>query len=200
MDNLILYDTALSLNCYKVRLLLSFLGLGYCRVPVDLLQGEHRTAEFLALNPFGEVPVLLAGTQALRDSQSILVWLARKTGATAWMPDEADEEAEVNAWLAAAGYELRLGPYDARLAKIYPVLCVNESKAMERAAAALALYEARLAGREWVALDRPTVADVAAFPAIAQSGDGDVKLEAFPAVRAWMDRFRALPGFKSLLD
>ena len=195
-----LYDTALSLNCYKVRLLLSMLGVDYQRVPVDLFAGEHRSSSFLAVNPFGQVPMLKADDLVIRDSQSILVWLARKYGSEAWMPRDADSEAEVNSWLAAAAYELRLGPYDARLAKLCPILCVNETKAFERSLSALGLYNDRLTNRAWIALDRPTLADVAAFPAISQSSDGDIDLGAFPAVQSWVERIRGLPGFIRLLD
>jgi Glutathione S-transferase, N-terminal domain len=59
---IILYNVPLSLNCYKVRLLLSLLGVDYRRVPIDLLKGEHKTTSFLELNPFGEVPVLTEGS------------------------------------------------------------------------------------------------------------------------------------------
>ncbi|MGE0484420.1 MAG: glutathione S-transferase family protein [Gammaproteobacteria bacterium] len=195
-----LYDLPLSLNCYKVRLMLAFLGVPYARKTVNLLEGAHKTAEFLAINPFGQIPVLVDGEQVLRDSQAIIVWLARRHSAGTWMPDDADAEALVNAWLAAAAYEIRLGPYDARLAALYPALCVNEATAVERSHTALALYEGRLREREWIALDRPTVADVAAFPAISQSGDGGIGLEPYPAVRAWLERLRALPGFVRLVD
>ena len=195
-----LYDTALSLNCYKVRLLLSLLSVEYDRVPVDLFEGENRTPSFLSINPFGQVPMLRSESLVVRDSQSILVWIARKYGDESWMPREPDAEAEVNSWLAAAAYELRLGPYDARLAKLYPVLCVNEAKAMERASHALRLYNERLSKRDWIALDHPTVADVAAFPAISQSGDGEIDLSPFPAAEAWIERMRGLSGFTRLLD
>jgi glutathione S-transferase len=64
-----LYDMPLSLNCYKVRLLLLLLEVEY--------QGEHKSAEFLALNPFGQVFVLSAGDAVMRDSHAMLIWLAR---------------------------------------------------------------------------------------------------------------------------
>jgi glutathione S-transferase len=197
---LTLHDLPLSLNCYKVRLILGILGVPYRRQPVDLMVGEQKQPAFLALNPFGEVPVLTDGKLVLRDSQAIVVWVARKHGGEAWMPRDPDDEAIVNAWLAAAAYELRLGPYDARLAKLFPVLCVNPATVQQRSASALGLYEARLRERDWIALDRPTVADIAAFPAISQSSDGDISLEGYPAIRAWLDRVRALPGFCNLLD
>ena len=195
-----LYDMPLALNCYKVRLLLSLLGVEYRREPIDLLEGEHKTPEFLAINPFGQLPVLREGDIVLRDSQAILVWIARKYGNDSWMPSDPDEEALVNAWLSAAAYEIRLGPYDARLAKLFPWLCVNADTVRERSDVALGLFNDRLTGRDWIALDHPTVADVAAFPAISQCGDGDISLDGYDAIETWVGRFRALPGFVDILD
>ena len=197
---LTLYNMPLALNCYKVRLLLSLLRVPYEKRPIDLLTGDHQTPEFLALNPFGQLPVLTDGEVVLRDSQAILVWLARKFGGERWMPTEPNAEALVNAWLSAAAFELRLGPYDARLAKHFPWLAINASTVVEQSARALRLFDQRLAGREWIALDHPTVADVAAYPAIAQAGDGDISLEGYPAVLAWAARMQTLPGFVGLLD
>ena len=195
-----LYDMPLALNCYKVRLLLSLLDVEYRREPIDLLEGEHKTPEFLAVNPFGQLPVLREGEIVLRDSQAILVWIARKYGNDSWMPSDPDEEALVNAWLSAAAYEIRLGPYDARLAKLFPWLCVNADTVRERSVVALGLFNGRLTGRDWIALDHPTVADVAAFPAISQCGDGDISLDGYDAIEAWVGRFRALTGFVDILD
>ena len=195
-----LYDMPLALNCYKVRLLLSLLGVDYRREPIDLLENEHKTPEFLALNPFGQLPVVTEGSLVLRDSQAIMVWIARKHGDESWLPGDPDREAIVNAWLSAAAYEIRLGPYDARLAKLFPWLCVNANTVNERSDLALKLYDERLSDREWIALDHPTVADVAAYPAISQCGDGDISLEGYDAVQAWVGRMRALPGYVDILD
>ncbi len=197
---LTLYNMPLALNCYKVRLLCSLLGVEYTRKSIDLLQGEHQTPGFLALNPFGQLPVLVAGDLVIRDSHAILIWLARRHGGSQWMPTDIDEEAMVNGWLSAAAYEIRLGPYDARLKKLFPWLCVNAEAVTENTARALRLYEQRLQDREWIALDRPTVADVAPYPALAQCGDGDVSLDDYPAIRGWMARMQALPGFVGILD
>ena len=195
-----LYDMPLALNCYKVRLLLSLLDVDYRREPIDLLENEHKTPEFLALNPFGQLPVVTEGSLVLRDSQAIMVWIARKHGDESWMPRDPYQEAIVNAWLSAAAYEIRLGPYDARLAKLFPWLCVNANTVNERSDLALKLYDERLSDREWIALDRPTVADVAAYPAISQCGDGEISLEGKGAVQAWVGRIRALPGYVDILD
>jgi len=195
-----LYNMPLALNCYKVRLLLGLLNVPYERKPIDLLKGEHKTPEFLKLNPFGQLPVLTDGHIVLRDSQAIMVWLAHTFGADSWMPRDPNKEAVVHAWLAAAAFEVRLGPYDARLAKLFPWLCINPNTVVERSELALNLYNGRLKDRQWIALDHPTLADVAAFPAISQAHDGEISLKPYPAVEAWLERIRKLPGFVGILD
>ncbi len=197
---LTLYDSRLSLNCYKVRLLLSMLQVPCARQPVDLRKGEHRSPQMLGKNPFGQVPALDIGPMVLRDSSAILVWLARRHGGERWMPVDADDEAVVNGWLHATAFELRLGPYEARLKKHFPSLCVAGDAVATNTARALALFESRLAGREWLALDHPTVADIAAFPSLAHCGDGDVDLSGHQAIQAWLQRVRGLPGFVELVD
>jgi glutathione S-transferase len=195
---LILYDAAGSLNCYKVRLFLSLLKLRHERVPVDLRKGEHRTDQMLRRNPFGQVPVLATGAMTLRDSNSILVWLARRYGTPDWLPSEPDDEAAVNAWLAAVAFELRLGPYEARLKQRFPALCVAPEHVEEHTSRALGLFEHRLAGRKWLALDRATIADIAAFPALAHCHEGGVDLSPYPSICGWLDRMRALEGYVDL--
>lgn len=195
-----LYDSRLSLNCYRVRLMLALLQQPCQRVAVDLRRGEHKAPDMLARNPFGQVPALDIGDgTVLRDSSAILVWLARTHGGEAWMPSHPTDEAVVNGWLHAAAFELRLGPYEARLRKLFPSLCVAGDAVGPNTARALALFEAHLAGHHWLALGRPTVADLAAFPSLAHCSDGDVSLAAHPAIQAWLQRVRALPGFVELL-
>ncbi len=195
-----LFDTSLSLNCYKVRLLLSILKVQYERRPIDLRKGEHKLPEMMSINPFGQVPVLSKDNLILRDSSAILVWIARKYGNEHWMPRDFDQEALVNSWLLASAFELRLGPYEARLKKHFPALCVTGDTVNENTTLALRHYENRLKDRAWIALDHPTVADVAAFPSLEHCCDGDVDLLPYSAIRAWLERFRDLDGFVSLVD
>jgi glutathione S-transferase len=197
---IVLYNMPLALNCYKVRILLSLLNIEHQCISIDLLKDEHKTPEFLSLNPFGQLPVVTNKDLVLRDSQAILIWLARQYGNGLWLGENLAEEAEVNSWLSAAAFELRLGPYDARLSVHFPWLCVNANAVEENSTKALNIFEKRLTGRQWIALDRPTVADVASFPAIAQSTDGNISLEAYSAIQSWLQRMRKLPGMIELLD
>ena len=115
------------------------------------------------------------------------------------MPTDPDREAEVNAWLQATAFELRIGPYDARLRKRFPELCVAGDAIDRNTERALRLFDARLATADWLALGRPTVADIAAYPSLAHCGDGDVDLGGYAAIRAWLERIRGLDGYVDLL-
>ena len=190
-----LYDFTLSGNAHKVRNLLSLLAVEHERVPVDLLAGEQRTPEFQALNPFGQVPVLVDGDTVVRDSSAILVYLGRKYGAGDWLPVDAAGEARVQEWLATASTEVAEGPGRARLIELFGAEGDLEA-ARERAHALLARFEAHLAERPFLATGRPTIADVANYSYIALAPDGGVSLDAYPNVRTWLERLEKQPGFE----
>lgn len=194
MSEITLYDLELSGNCYKARLMLSLLGQAYRRVPVDFMRGEHKASPLLDKNPFGELPVLEHGAHQFRDSQAILVYLARKYGGDDWLPTDASEMAEVMQWLMVAENEIARGPGDARLHDFFGY-AIDVTAARERAARTLNIIERHLGGRDWLALGRATIADVACFPYIALGHQGGVGLAAYPAIRAWIGRIATLPGF-----
>lgn len=189
-----LYDLELSGNCYKVRLLCSLLGIHLDVVPVDFLAGAHKQSPLLDRNPFGEIPIFEDGEVVLRDSQAILVYLARKHGGERWLPLEAAPMAEIVSWLMVAENEIARGPNDARLHNKFGY-ALDVEAARAKAASILGLMESHLQGREWLALDRPTIADIACMPYIALGHEGGVSLKPFPAVNAWIERVKQLPGF-----
>lgn len=192
-----LHDLELSGNCYKVRLICALLGLDLDLVPVDLMAGAHKESPFIELNPFGEVPVLEDGDLMLRDSQAILVYLARKFGGESWLPTDPTGMAQVVSWLMVAENEIARGPNDARLHdKFGYVLDVDQAR--EKAARILGLLESRLEQNAWLALDRPTIADIACMPYVALGHEGGVTLDAYPAIRAWIGRIKALPSFVAM--
>lgn len=189
-----LYAHPLSGNSHKVRLLLGFLELPYEEVTVDLSTGEQHSARFRELNPMGQVPTLVDGSVVLHDSQAILVYLARKHGGEVWLPDQPAQAGAIVQWLSLAANELHHGPHLARLHFLLGVE-INLVAAQEQTKAALRVLEARLATRTWLELERPTVADCACFPYIGLAPEGKVSLDPYPAVRAWIDRVKALPNY-----
>jgi glutathione S-transferase len=192
-----LYDLELSGNCYKVRLFLSLIAQDYERVPVDFLRGAHKQPPLIELNPFGEIPILVDGDLTLRDSQAILVYLARKYGSETWLPSEPGPMAQVVEWLMVAENEVARGPNDARLHVKFGYK-LDHALAAAKAERVLDLIEARLKGREWLALDHPTIADIACFPYIALGHEGRAPIGDRQGVLAWTQRIKALPGFVSM--
>jgi len=197
MAALKLHDLELSGNCYKVRLFCALLGLELDVVPVDLMGGAHKKSPFIDLNAFGEIPVLEDGGLMLRDSQAILVYLARKYGGEDWLPTDAGGMAQIVTWLMVAENEIARGPGDARLHDKFGFK-LDVDRARANAARILGLIESHLKTHDWLALDRPTIADLACMPYIALGHEGGVTLAPYPAIQAWIGRIKALPGFVSM--
>jgi glutathione S-transferase len=130
----------------------------------------------------------------LRDSQAILVYLARKYGGEQWLPTDPVSMGRVVEWLMVAENEIARGPNDARLHDKFGFK-LNADAAREKAKRIFGLMESQLAKNDWLALDRPTIADIACMPCVALSHEGGLSLEAYPAIRAWIGRSKALPGF-----
>lgn len=189
-----LYDLTLSGNCYKVRLFAALAGIPVDIVPVDFLAGEHKRPPLSELNPWGEIPILVDGEVVLRDSQAILVYLARRYAGEAWLPNDPAAMAEVVQWLSTAANEVQNGPGAARLVDKFGY-ALDKADTLRRAARILPLIDARLADHDWLALDRPTIADCAVLPYVALAPEGGVALDDFPRIRAWIARVKALPGF-----
>lgn len=192
-----LYDMALSGNCYKVRLFAALVGIDMNLEPVDLAAGEHKQSPFIDLNRWAQVPVLVDGEVVLRDSQAILVYLARRYGGHQWWPDSAAHQGEVMQWLSMAANEIHAGPNVARLIDKfgYPL---DKGHALAVSARVLSLIEQHLSAHRWLALDRPTLAECAVFPYIALSWEGGVSLAPYPGIRDWIERIKALPGFQGM--
>ena len=189
-----LYDAAASGNCHKVRMLLSMLGIEHDVVPINLPEMEQKAPAHLSLNPLGTVPVLQDGDVTIYDSQAILVYLAEKNGSDSWLPTDPVGRALVQQWLSFAVNELWNGPAIAR-AKLRFNRDVDLPRAQALAATVLSVMDARLADHEWLAIDRPTIADLACYPYSALSEEGEISLAPYPALRAWLKRVEALPGY-----
>ena len=192
-----LYDLDLSGNCYKVRLFLALIEQPYTLRSVDFLGGEHKNEESVKRNTFGQIPVLIDGDLTLRDSQAILVYLARKFDRTDWFPNTPADEAKVVQWLMVAESEIARGPNDARLHDKFGYQ-LDVDLARTKSARILTIINEHLSDREWLELDRPTIADLACFPYIALSHEGAVSLEPYPAIQDWINRIKALPNFVSM--
>lgn len=189
-----LYHHPLSGNAHRARLFIALLGLPHELVEVDLMAGAHKRPEFLALNPFGQVPVLDDDGTIIPDSHSILIYLAKKHGRTDWLPEEPAAAAAVQRWLSVAAGELAYGPAAARLINLFGAK-LNADEVIGRAHLLLGRLESHLTGRDWLVGTAPTIADVALYSYLVRAPEGNVDLSAYPSVNAFLHRVEALPGF-----
>lgn len=190
-----LYRHPLSGHSHRAQLALSLLGLSFEMVDVDLMKGEHKRPEFLQLNPFGQVPVLIDGDVVLADSNAILVYLAtRHDPARTWLPTSPEGQAQVQRWLSVAAGQLASGPAAARLVTVFGAR-YNADEVITRAHALLTVMDAELARRAFLAGAAPTIADIAGYTYVAHAPEGNVSLESYSNVQAWLARVEALPGF-----
>ena len=190
-----LYGHEMSGNSYKARLLLELLKIEYEWVKVDLMTGEHKSPEYLALNPFGQVPLLIDGETKLADAQAILVYLARQYGGDQWLPLEPLPLAQIVRWLSTTAGEVRQGPENARLHYLFGATAINIERAHQKAEHILTQLDQHLSTHTWLEFEHPTIADIAVFPYIALARDGKIELDAYPNVLAWIDRVKQLPGY-----
>jgi len=195
-----LYLHLLSGHSHRARLFASLLGLAPDLIEVDLTAGAHKTSEFLAMNPFGQVPVLVDddGT-VIADSLAILVYLAKKSGRSDWLPADAEGAARVQRWLSVAAGEVAYGLAAARLITIFGAN-YDPDEVIARGHALLGKVEASLADRAWLAADHPTIADVAIYSYVARAPEGNVDLAGYPLIRAFLRRVEALPGFTPFVE
>jgi glutathione S-transferase len=194
-----LYGHEFSGNSYKVKLMLSVLGLDYEWIKVDLMAGAHKQPDFLALNPFGQVPLLVDGNTVLADAQAILVYLARQYGGESWLPLEPQAMSRVVRWLSTTAGEVRSGPESARLYHLFKATSINLERAIQKSEFILTQLNDHLANQQWLELGHPTIADVAVFPYVALAGDGKIDLTPYTNVLAWIDRIKHLPGFVGMI-
>ncbi|MDK8264335.1 MULTISPECIES: glutathione S-transferase family protein [Pseudomonas] len=189
-----LYHTPLSGHAHRAVLFASLLGIEVELIDIDIPAGANRTPEFLALNPFGQVPVLEDAGVVVADSNAILVYLAKKLGRTDWLPEDPAGAAAVQRWLSVAAGELAYGPAAARLITVFGAR-LNPEEVIARAHVLLERLEAHLTTGKWLAADHPTIADIALYSYLAGAPEGNVQLAPYTAVRAFLQRVEALPGF-----
>jgi glutathione S-transferase len=200
-----LYGMTGSGNCYKPALLMRQLGLDFQWQEVSTLDGETRTPEFLARNPNGKVPLLEitdnGETRALAESNAMLCYLAE---GTAFMPEDRWPRAQVMQWLFFEQYSHE--PYVATVRFWVRYLRKQHewrdkiAEAMKKGYAALAVMEQQLARTPFLAAGRYTVADIALYAYTHVAHEGGYSLERYPAIRRWLARVEAQPGYAPMLQ
>jgi glutathione S-transferase len=193
---IVLHGTELSGHAHRVVLLLRMLGLPYRFVAAP--PEVRRTPEFLKLNPLGQIPVLEDGPLVLADSNAIMVYLVRRYApGSPLLPEEPAAAAQVQRWLSIAAGEVMHGCAIARAIKQFNAP-MDHKQAVRIAERLLKFMEQHLAGRTYLAVEHPTLADLACYSYVAHVPEGGVSLEPYPSVRAWLARVEALPQFVPL--
>lgn len=191
-----LYMNPWSFYARRVIALLAQCDLPHTLREVDLMAGEHRSDAFLALNPNGQVPVLVDGGQVLAESNAILRYLCNRHGLDDWYPADPQARAEVDRWLDWT--QCRLAPATRDIVFNIMVLRENGDQAeIAKGRALLAvltpILEQRLGQSAYVAGAAPTIADLTVFSCLSQLALVDAFPEA-PSISAWYDGMAAMKG------
>ncbi|MDQ3821965.1 MAG: glutathione S-transferase family protein [Actinomycetota bacterium] len=193
---MLLYDSPVSGNCYKVRLLFAHLGLPYERREVDVVDRSNRPELLRGLNPAHRVPTLvLDDGRPLAESGAILWYFGE---GTRFVPEDRYERAQVLQWMFFEQYDHEPAIAVARFWLAYsgrPKAFANRLE--ERTAAgyrALDAMERHLEARDWLVGDGMTLADVALYAYTHVADEGGFELARYPAIGRWLDRVAAEPG------
>ena len=194
------YGFSPSGNCHKLRLLLTQLGREFRWVETDSAHGATRTPEYLAKNPNGKVPMIeLDDGRILVESNAILCWLAEGTD---YLPHDAWQRAQALSWMffeqyshepfiAVARFICGWTPLDSPRRADLP-------KLRERGHQALAVMERHLAQHAWFSSLGYGIADIVLFAYTHNAADGGFDLAPYPALRDWLARVQAQPGFVAM--
>jgi glutathione S-transferase len=193
---MLLYDSPVSGNCYKVRLLLAHLGIPYERHSLDVIDRSDRPELIGHLNPALRVPTLVFDDgRALAESNAIIWYLA---DGTPWIPGDAFERAQVLQWqffeqydheptIAVARFMLMVSGEPERYAAELPAKQAGGYRALDA-------MERHLDGRAYLVGDSPTLADISLYGYTHVADEAGLDMSGYPAIGAWLDKIAALPG------
>ena len=194
---MLLYNSPVSGNCYKVRLLFAHLGIAYETRDLDVVNRKNRREVLGDLNPSLRVPTLvLDDGRPLAESNAILWYFGE---GTRFVPDDAYERAQMLQWMFYEQYELEPSlavlrfwlAYSGRPGALAPE---RKDELVRFGNRVLATLERQLEGRRFLVGDRLTLADVSLYAYTHVAHEGGFDLEPFPAVRGWLDRVASEPG------
>jgi glutathione S-transferase len=195
-----IYGDTQSGNCYKVQLVCQLLNIDHQWIDVDILAGDTKSDDFLKKNPNGKIPLLeLDSGETLSESNAIINYLA--FGSDLY-PNDRLAQARVLQWQFFEQYSHE--PFIAVARFINKYLGLPADKADEYAAKqtgghkALQVMEQQLAQKPFLAGEKVTTADISLYAYTHVADEGGFELEAYPAIRAWLDRVAALPNFRPM--
>ncbi len=196
-----LYDSRLSGNAWKVRILLRQLDIPFERVTLDLAKGATKEPAFRAKSRFARVPVLeLEDGRTIVESDAIMMYLAN---GTRFLPDDPYLRAEVMSWLFFEQADLLRAlalPRFFHMRGIADQMAQKIADFQEGAYPALEKLDAWLTGRTWLVDERYTIADLGPFAYVSMATEGGYDMARFPAINAWLARVKAQPGWVPLVE
>jgi glutathione S-transferase len=191
---MLLYNSQVSGNCYKVRLLFAHLGIEYERRELDVVDRSNRADVLGGLNPALRVPTLvLDDGRALPESDAILFYFAE---GTQYLPEDRYERAQVLQWMFFEQYNHEPNIAVARFRQMFGVEVSDaEREARQRGGqAALKAMDGHLNDHPFLVGDRYTIADIALYAYTHVAPEGGFELEPYPAIAAWLRRVATQPG------
>jgi glutathione S-transferase len=197
---MLLYDSAVSGNCYKVRQLAAHLGLSLERHELDVVDRSNRAEVIGALNPALRVPVLvLDDGRPLAESNAILNYLAE---GTEYVPSDPYERAQVLGWQFFEQYEIEPNLAVARFWALFGIEVSDEARRGKQAGGAKALeaLERGLADRAWLVGGSYSIADITLYAYTHVAAEGGFELGPYPSIRAWLGRVAEQPGHIEITD
>jgi glutathione S-transferase len=183
-------------NCYKVRMVLTYLDRPFRTVEVSSFDGSTRRPEFLARNPIGKVPVVELGDgRCLAESNAILIYFGE---GTELIPDDAFDRAKLHEWMFFEQYSHEPAIAVRRALAVYPERRADATpqrmaQLLENGNRALAVMERRLAAADWLAGNAFSVADISLYAYTHMADAGGYDLKTFPGIRRWLARVAAMP-------
>jgi glutathione S-transferase len=198
---MLLYNSQVSGNCYKVRLLLAHLGIEYERQELSVADRSNRSDVLGGLNPALRVPTLVLDDGRSLGESGAIIWFFGE--GTRFVPDDPFERAQVLQWMFFEQYDHEPAIAVVRFWLAYSGRPREEfaDRLDERVAAgyrALDALERHLDGRTWLVGDGMTLADIALYAYTHVAGEGGFELERYPAIGAWLERVASEPGHVSI--
>ena len=197
---MILFNSAVSGNCYKVRLLAAQLGIALELRELDVVDRSDRPNVIGKLSPVLRVPVLvLDDGRPLIESNAIIDYLAQ---GTPYIPSDPYERSQALAWQFFEQYEIEPNLAVARFFRLFELEPPDGlwDQKQEGGRKGLEALERGLTGREFIVGDSYSVADISLYAYTHVAGEGDFDLEPYPGIRAWIERVAAQPGHIRITD
>ncbi len=195
-----IYGDIQSGNCFKIKLLLSFLGIPHEWHHVDILNGETQTEEFLQLNPNGKIPLLaLEDGRTLSESNAILFYIAK---GSQYLPDDSFIQAKILQWQFFEQYSHE--PYIAVARYIAKYLGLPDDKRelydskQEGGHKALKVMEKQLEQTSFLAGEAMTIADISLFGYTHVAHEGGFELSRYPKIQNWVRKIQKMPNYISM--